>query len=49
MSDNEIFEIEEDNSKVFIPKSKNKANKNKKKAKATMTTLFSLTILTLMI
>lgn len=36
MSDNEIFEIEEDNSKVFIPKSKNKANKNKKKAKATM-------------
>ena len=37
MSDNEIFEIEEDDSKVFIPKSKNKANKNKKKAKAGMT------------
>ena len=37
MSDNEIFEIEEDNAKVFIPKSKNKANKNKKKAKAGMT------------
>ena len=37
MSDNEIFEIDEDDSKVFIPKSKNKANKNKKKAKATMT------------
>jgi len=36
MSDNDIFEIEEDDSKVFIPKSKNKANKNKKKAKATM-------------
>ena len=37
MSDNEIFEIDEDDSKVFIPKSKNKANKNKKKAKAGMT------------
>jgi len=37
MSDNEIFEIDEDDAKVFIPKSKNKANKNKKKAKATMT------------
>lgn len=37
MSDNEIFEIEEDNSKVFIPKSKNKANSNKKKAKSGMT------------
>ena len=37
MSDNEIFEIEEDDSKVFIPKSKNKANKNKKKAKSGMT------------
>ena len=37
MSDNEIFEIEEDNAKVFIPKSKNKANANKKKAKAGMT------------
>ena len=37
MSDNEIFEIEEDDAKVFIPKSKNKANTNKKKAKATMT------------
>tara|TARA_R110002074_G_scaffold240925_1_gene412639 strand:+ start:222 stop:887 length:666 start_codon:yes stop_codon:yes gene_type:complete len=37
MSDNEIFEIEEDNAKVFIPKSKNKANTNKKKAKAGMT------------
>lgn len=36
MSDNEIFEIEEDNAKVFIPKSKNKANANKKKAKAGM-------------
>lgn len=36
MSDNEIFEIDEDDSKVFIPKSKNKANKNKKKAKAAM-------------
>ena len=37
MSDNEIFEVDEDDAKVFIPKSKNKANKNKKKAKATMT------------
>ena len=37
MSDNEIFEVDEDDSKVFIPKSKNKANKNKKKAKAGMT------------
>ena len=37
MSDTEIFEIDEDDSKVFIPKSKNKANKNKKKAKAGMT------------
>lgn len=37
MSDNEIFEIDEDDAKVFIPKSKNKANKNKKKAKAAMT------------
>ena len=36
MSDQDIFEIEEDDAKVFIPKSKNKANKNKKKAKATM-------------
>ena len=36
MSDNEIFEIDEDDSKVFIPKSKNKANKNKKKAKVAM-------------
>jgi len=36
MSDNEIFEIDEDNAKVFIPKSKNKANANKKKAKAGM-------------
>lgn len=36
MSDNEIFEIEEDNAKVFIPKSKNKANANKKKAKSGM-------------
>ena len=30
MSDNEIFEIDEDDAKVFIPKTKNKANKNKK-------------------
>ena len=37
MSDSEIFEVDEDDSKVFIPKSKNKANKNKKKAKAGMT------------
>ena len=37
MSDNDIFEIDEDDGKVFIPKSKNKANKNKKKAKAAMT------------
>ena len=37
MSDNEIFEVDEDDSKVFIPKSKNKANKNKKKAKTGMT------------
>ena len=36
MSDSEIFEVDEDNGKVFIPNSKNKANKNKKKAKATM-------------
>ena len=36
MSDNEIFEVDEDDAKVFIPKSKNKANKNKKKAKAVM-------------
>tara|TARA_R110001592_G_scaffold4185_2_gene23534 strand:- start:1007 stop:1660 length:654 start_codon:yes stop_codon:yes gene_type:complete len=37
MSDSEIFEVDEDDSKVFIPKSKNKANKNKKKAKSGMT------------
>ena len=37
MSDSEIFEVDEDDSKVFIPNSKNKANKNKKKAKAGMT------------
>ena len=37
MSDSEIFEVDEDDSKVFIPKSKNKANKNKKKAKVGMT------------
>ena len=30
MSDSEIFEIDEDDAKVFIPKTKNKANKNKK-------------------
>ena len=32
MSDSDIFEIDEDDSKVFIPKTKNKANKNKKNA-----------------
>lgn len=32
MSDSDIFEIDEDDSKVFIPKTKNKANKNKKEA-----------------